>query len=107
MNSEPILTAAAMPSQDHSGMPQLTDALNLSLEDLLPDSGGSIVFEGDAGNLSIQLMTDQPIIEQGVVDQLITAAGEDVSGHAYFAFGDGLTVYYPTVMQLSVVALDG
>ena len=107
MNSEPILAGTAMQSQDHGGVPQLTDAISLSLEDLLPDSGGSIVFEGDAGNLSIHLMTDQPVIEQGVVDQLVTAAGEDVSGHAYFAFGDGLTVYYPTIMQLSVVALDG
>lgn len=107
MNSEPIHSGAARQSEDDGFSPHLTDAISLSLGDLLPDSGGSIVIEGDAGNLSIQLVTDQPVIEQGVVDRLVTAAGEDVSGHAFFAFGDGLTVYYPTAVQLSVVALDG
>ena len=107
MNSEPIIAVAALPLQDDGFVHQLTDAISLSLEDLLPDSGGSIVIEGDGGNLSIQLMTDHPVIEQGVVDQMVTAAGEDVSGHTFYAFGHGLTVYFPSEVQLSVIALDG
>ena len=107
MIDEPFLSGAALPSEDDGFAPKLANAISLSLEDLLPDSGGSIVIEGDAGDLSIQLVTDQPVIERGVVDQLVTAAGEDVSGHAFFAFSEGVTVYYPSAMQLSVVALDG
>ena len=107
MIDEPFLSGAALPSEDAGFAPKLANAISLSLEDLLPDSGGSIVIEGDAGDLSIQLVTDQPVIERGVVDQLVTAAGEDVSSHAFFAFSEGVTVYYPSAMQLSVVALDG
>jgi hypothetical protein len=107
MNSEPFLVGAAEPSHAEGFMPKLADNINLSLEDLLPDTGGSIVIEGDGDTLSIQLVTDQSVVEHGVVDQLVTAAGEDVSGHAFFAFSDGLTVYYPSEVQLNVVALDG
>jgi hypothetical protein len=107
MNNEPFLVGAVAPSHDESFVPKLADAISLSLEDLLPDTGGSIVIEGDGDTLSIQLVTDQSVVEHGVVDQLVTAAGEDVSGHAFFAFSHGLTVYYPSEVQLSVVALDG
>lgn len=106
MNNEPFLVGAELPSHDNPFDPKLADAISLSLEDLLPDTGGSIVIEGDGDTLSIQLVTDQSVVEHGVVDQLVTAAGEDVSGHAFFAFSDGLTVYYPSEVQLSIVPLD-
>lgn len=87
---------------EHLG-PDLNDAISLSLGDLLPDSGGSIVIEGDTGNLTILLATDRLVVDQGVVDHRVTSAGEDVSGHAYFAFDHGLTVFYPADVQLSIV----
>lgn len=106
MNSEPIF-AGSIPLSDDAGLvPKLTDGISLSLEDLLPDSGGSIVIKNDDGDLSIRLVTDQLVVEQGFIDRMVTAAGEDVSGHAFFAFSDGLTIYYPTAVHLSVVALD-
>ena len=82
------------------------DAISLSLADLLPDSGGAIVIEGDGLDLSIRIMTDEPVIDAGVVETLVTATGEDVSGHAFFAFSNGTTLYAPREMDLLIVNLD-
>jgi hypothetical protein len=82
------------------------DAISLSLADLLPDSNGAIVIEGDGGDLSIRIVTDEPVVDAGVIDQLVTAAGEDVSGHAYFSFGNGTTLYAPREMDLAIVNID-
>lgn len=82
------------------------DAISLSLADLLPDSGGAIVIEGDGNDLSIRIMTDETLVDAGVIDQLVTATGEDVSGHAYFSFGNGTTLYAPREMDLAIVNLD-
>jgi hypothetical protein len=82
------------------------DAISLSLADLLPDSGGAIVIEGDGMDLSIRIMTDEALVDAGVIDQLVTATGEDVSGHAYFSFGNGTTLYAPREMDLAIVNLD-
>ena len=82
------------------------DAISLSLADLLPDSGGAIVIEGDGVDLSIRIMTDEPLVDAGVIDSLVTATGEDVSGHAYFSFGNGTTLYAPREMDLAIVNLD-
>nr|WP_298690006.1 hypothetical protein [uncultured Dongia sp.] len=82
------------------------DAISLSLADLLPDSGGAIVIEGDGMDLSIRIMTDETVVDAGVIDQLVTATGEDVSGHAYFSFGNGTTLYAPREMDLAIVNLD-
>lgn len=82
------------------------DAISLSLADLLPDSGGAIVIEGDGGDLSIRIMTDEPVIDAGVVEALVTATGEDVSGHAFFAFSNGTTLYAPRDLDLLIVNMD-
>jgi hypothetical protein len=82
------------------------DAISLSLADLLPDSGGAIVIEGDGGDLSIRIMTDEPVIDAGVVETLVTATGEDVSGHAFFSFSNGTTLYAPREMDLLIVNID-
>lgn len=79
------------------------DAISLSLADLLPDSGGAIVIEGDGVDLCVRIMTDEPVVDAGVIDQLVTATGEDVSGHAYFSFGNGTTLYAPREMDLAIV----
>jgi len=82
------------------------DAISLSLADLLPDSGGAIVIEGDGLDLSIRIMTDEPVVDAGVVETLVTATGEDVSGHAFFAFSNGTTLYAPRELDLAIVNLD-
>lgn len=82
------------------------DAISLSLADLLPDSSGAIVIESDSGDLSIRILTDEPVVDAGVVETLVTAAGEDVSGHAFFAFSNGTTLYAPREVDLLIVNAD-
>lgn len=82
------------------------DAISLSLADLLPDSSGAIVIEGDGPDLSVRIVTDEQLVDAGVVEQMVTATGEDVSGHAYFAFQNGTTLYAPREMDLSIVNLE-
>lgn len=79
-------------------------AFSLSLADLLPDADGAIVIEGDGLDLSIRIMTDEPLVDTGVVATLITATGEDVSGHAFFSFSNGTTLYAPRELDLSIVS---
>lgn len=82
------------------------DAISLSLADLLPDSSGAIVIEGDGPDLSVRIVTDEPVVDTGVVDAMVTATGEDVSGHTFFAFGNGTTVYAPRELDLLIVNSD-
>lgn len=96
---QPILTSADGAAGDG-------DAISLSLADLLPDSGGAIVIEGDGLDLSVRILTDETVVDAGVVEALVTATGEDVSGHAFFAFGNGTTLYAPREMDLAIVNLD-
>jgi hypothetical protein len=84
----------------------MQDAISLSLSDLLPDSGGSIVIEGEGPSLSVRIMSDSSVVEAGIVDCLTTASGEDVSGHAYFSFENGTTLFAPRGLDLSIVPLD-
>jgi hypothetical protein len=92
------------PQQDSSyAAPAEPDMISLPLADLLPDSAGNIVIEYDGGNLAVQLMTDQPVVEQGVAQQAVDAHGGDLSGLAYFAFSDGTTVYFPTDISVHIV----
>ena len=82
------------------------DTISLQLTDLLPDSAGNIVIEYDGGNLAVQLMTDQSVVEHGVATQAVDANGGDLSGLAYFAFGDGITVYFPTDISVHIIPQD-
>lgn len=82
------------------------EAISLSLADLLPDSSGAIVIEGEGEDLCVRIVTDEQVVDAGVVEQLVTATGEDVSGHAYFAFQNGTTLYAPRELDLSIVSFD-
>jgi hypothetical protein len=93
------LDEASVPATDHMG----GNAISLSLTDLLPDSSGAIVIEGEGDDLSVRIVTDTSVVDAGVVEQLITATGEDVSGHAYFAFENGTTLYAPRELDLLIV----
>src|ERR1044071_6927123 len=61
-------SAAPEMSEPGDGLPASAepDTISLELGDLLPDSAGNIVIEYDGGNLAVQLMTDQSVIEHGV-----------------------------------------
>lgn len=84
------------------------DTVSLQLSDLLPDSNGNVVIEYDGGNLSVELLTDQAVMDRGVVtDAAVDAHGGDLSGLAYCAFGDGTTVFFPTDLSLHVLPTQG
>jgi hypothetical protein len=104
MIEAPELLQPIEPSAD--GVARNGDAISLSLADLLPDSSGAIVIEGEGEDLCVRIVTDEQVVDAGVVEQMVTAAGEDVSGHAYFAFQNGTTLYAPRELDLSIVNLD-
>jgi len=81
-------------------------SISLSLADLLPDSSGAIVIEGEGDDLSVRIVTDEMVVDAGVVEQLVTSSGEDVSGRAYFSFENGTTLYAPRELDLQIVNLD-
>ena len=83
------------------------DTISLQHADLLPDAAGNIVIEYDGGNLAVQLLTDQSVVEQGVAGQAVDANGGDLSGLAYFSFGDGTTLYFPTDISVHIVPTHG
>jgi hypothetical protein len=102
-------TATSGDTGTDSAAPTATDADTISLElaDLLPDSAGNIVIEYDGGNLAVELMTDQSVVERGVAAEAVDASGGDLSGFAYCAFGNGTTVFFPTDISLHVVPPHG
>ena len=81
-----------------------TDTISLELSDLLPDSAGNIVIEYDGGNLAVELLTDEAVVERGVAAEAMDANGGDRSGFAYCAFSNGTTVFFPTDISLHIVA---
>ena len=84
--------------------PAVGEAVLLELADLLPDASGEVVlFAGD--DLPVNIVTDQPITEAGIAEAHVTAAGVDVTGHHYYSFESGLTVYSPT--DVLIVAESG
>jgi hypothetical protein len=83
------------------------DTISLELSDLLPDSAGNIVIEYDGGNLAVELLTDQGVVERGVAAEAVDANGGDLSGFAYCAFENGTTVFFPTDISLHIVPPHG
>lgn len=80
-----------------------TNQVVLTLDELLPDRGGDIVFEGSVDGLVV--VTDQPVLASGVSEAHITAAGVDVTGYCYYSLGSGVTLYSPVDLLLSHSAL--
>jgi hypothetical protein len=72
----------------------------LQLADLLPDSAGEVVlFAGE--NMPINLLADEPLSLSGITKAHVTASGVDVTGHNFYSFGSGITVYSPTDLFIS------
>ena len=66
----------------------------IALEDLLPDASGDVVLSAPEG-MTIELHSNQNVVESGVIDHHVTASGLDVTGFEYCSFASGMTVYYP------------
>jgi hypothetical protein len=82
----------------------IEDQMVLSLADLLPDSRGDVVLFNEAGPLSVNIMADSPVTESGTADHYVTSAGVDVTGYHFCTFDSGLTIYYPSEIDLLVTA---
>ncbi len=76
-----------------------SEKVTLTLNELLPDPGGDIVFEGSVDGLVV--VTDQTIVATGVSDSHITAAGVDVTGYCFYALQGGLTLYSPVDLMVA------
>ena len=81
------------------------DALVLELADLLPDAAGEVVLMTDE-DVPVNLQSDEPVMESGVSEAHVTATGVDVTGHHFYSFEGGVTIYSPYDL-LVVMAGDG
>ena len=77
-----------------------TEQMQLSLEDLLPDSEGVVVLFTGEGVL-VRLASSTSLLETGVAEPFITAAGIDVTGHNFYSFENGITVYSESDVVIS------
>ncbi|MGD9512191.1 MAG: hypothetical protein AB7I59_07830 [Geminicoccaceae bacterium] len=83
-------------------MPGEEPPLILALDDLVQDENGEVVLFNDSGLRSLAVSTATDVIEEGEAGRHVTAAGEDVSGFRYIAFGNGLRLYYQHGLDLIV-----
>ena len=86
-----------LPAQGHD-----TDPLALALDDLLPASDGSVIFDADVP-VAVEFTGGRHIIDRGVADDRAEAGGDSVAGYHYVAFDDGLTLFYPPEASLVLV----
>ncbi len=96
--------AGRAPALDGAGLEQVADGQTrfvLPIEALLPDADGAVVLDDLVGAL-IDLEASTAVAHQGVVAGEVEAAGRDVSGMAYVALENGVTLYYPTDADITV-----
>jgi hypothetical protein len=55
--------------------------------------------------LPVNIVTGLPVLDAGIAETHVTAAGLDVSGLQFYSFESGLTVYSPT--DVMIVADNG
>lgn len=76
------------------------DSVILELSDLLPDGSGEVVlFTGE--DLPVNILTSETITAMGIADTHVTAAGLDVTGHHFYSFESGITVYSLTDLLIT------
>jgi hypothetical protein len=75
--------------------------LGFAMRELVPDEDGEIVIRHQAGT-DVTVLSDDPIVEHGIDQNHMTRAGHDVSGFAYWRFGDGIRVFYPRSLSLCI-----
>jgi hypothetical protein len=79
-----------------------TAEVELSLEDLISDDNGEIVFFNDSGFRTLSITTQSSVVSNGRASQHSTASGEDVSGFNYVTFANGMTLYFEEGLDLLV-----
>lgn len=71
----------------------------LTLRDLVPDAAGEVAIQSfGVPAVGIEAGDTVAITGSGTVAAHVTAAGEDVSGYRFYAFDNGMTVYFPPDM---------
>jgi hypothetical protein len=80
-------------------------ALTLSLADVIGDGGGEVVLDNQGGVRELVLQIDSPVLDQGLAEAHVTAAGEDVTGLAFVSFASGLTLYYPPEVEVAITPI--
>lgn len=85
-SGQDVTPAGALESDD--------DALVLELADLLPDDAGEVVLMAGE-DVAVNLQSDEPMTESGVSEAHVTASGVDVTGHHFYSFEGGVTIYSP------------
>jgi hypothetical protein len=71
----------------------------------LPDANNEIVIVGDGDSLHLSILTDMRICDSGVAGEHLTADGVDVAGLCFFAFEDGMRLYYSADLDVTVSPL--
>ena len=74
----------------------------LRLQDLVEDANGEVVLFNDSHLARLALATDVAPVERGEAGPHVTAAGEDVSGFHFIAFGNGLKLFFQEGLDLVV-----
>ena len=82
-----------------------TDAITpkaaaLTLEDLVSDDNGEIVFFNDGGFESLSIETEQTVLASGQAKDHETTAGDNVSGFNFVRFDNGVTLYFEDGLDL-------
>lgn len=85
--------AAAVIIEDGDFAPDDLDIIVLSSDDLSPDANNEVVVSAMEG-LSITIVADDAVAEQGVSAEHTTITGIDVEGLEYISFSSGLKIYY-------------
>ena len=75
--------------------------VELSLEDLVSDDNGEIVFFNDSGFRTLSIKTQSSVISDGQAKDHATMNGEDVSGFNYVTFDNGVTLYFEEGLDLN------
>lgn len=74
--------------------------VEISLEDLISDDNGEIVFFNDGGFRTLSISTRSSVISDGQADSHSTVGGENVSGFNYVTFDNGMTLYFEEGLDL-------
>jgi hypothetical protein len=69
------------------------DVIVLSVDDLSPDANNEVVVSGVEG-LSITILAEQAVADEGISAAHTTVTGIDVVGLEYVSFSSGLKVFY-------------
>jgi hypothetical protein len=77
--------------------------VELALADLVSDAKGEVVVFNDSGFRTMAIRTAAAVIADGRVQKHATTSGEDVSGFNYVTFDNGVTLYYPEGLDLTVL----